>query len=61
MGVVTLKDALRPKETGEMVVQHVLPAVKEPAPNFRAMKRFIVVDEVSDVPSSVWLDNQWQR
>lgn len=38
---MTLKEVLRPKEVGEQVVSHVLPDVKEPKPDFDAMKRVL--------------------
>jgi hypothetical protein len=38
---MTLKEVLRPKEVGEQVVQHVLPDVKEPKPDFDAIKRIL--------------------
>lgn len=41
----TLKDVLRPKEVGEQVVSHVLDDVREPSPDFEAMKRAL-----ADVP-----------
>lgn len=35
---MSLKDFLRPREIGEQVVSHVLENVREPAPDFEAMR-----------------------
>jgi hypothetical protein len=45
---MTLKEVLRPREVGEQVVSHVLPDVKEPKPDFDAMKRLLT--ESSPLP-----------
>ena len=37
----TFREALNPKEVGEQLVSHVLPAAKEPAPDFEAMNRLL--------------------
>jgi hypothetical protein len=38
---MTVRDVLKPKETGRQVVSHVLENVKEPQPDFEAMKRIL--------------------
>jgi hypothetical protein len=38
---MTIQDVLKPKETGRQVVSHVLENVKEPQPDFEAMKRIL--------------------
>ena len=45
---MTLKDVLRPKESGEQVVLHVLPDAQEPKPDFDAMRR--ILTESSPLP-----------
>jgi len=44
-----LVDLLRPQSNGETVNVHVVDSVKEPKPDFDAMKR--VIEEKSDFPT----------
>jgi hypothetical protein len=38
---MTIQEVLRPKEVGEQVVSHVLENVRQPEPDFEAMKRIL--------------------
>lgn len=49
---MTLKDVLRPKEVGEQVVSHVLEDVREPMPDFEAMRR-VLADNPNPKKTSV--------
>jgi hypothetical protein len=44
---MTLQDILRTREVGEQVVSHVFENVREPEPDFEAMKRAITAPDTA--------------
>jgi hypothetical protein len=46
IGLVQISELLRPKSSGKRINESVLPAVREPTPDYAAMQRLVATSDI---------------